>query len=167
MAKAFRKRQKWKPFLKLGCLKEGWQGDDEAVQDQPLNWALITSISSFYNGKGIPKKTTVEAFLKQRSANTQDDEIIVIKEEATDLISLPHRINDLAPLWVAEPSVKREVGDSRQKQATFFSQIDIPNDRSIRKSINESIARYQDLDDEQRAVFTRANVRSKTRWIDL
>ncbi|USE34827.1 SET domain-containing protein-lysine N-methyltransferase [Endozoicomonas sp. SCSIO W0465] len=54
---------------------------------------------------------------------------------------------------MAEPSVKREVGDSRQRHTTFFSQIDIPNDRSIRKNINESIAKYQALDDEQRAQY--------------
>ncbi|USE34806.1 SET domain-containing protein-lysine N-methyltransferase [Endozoicomonas sp. SCSIO W0465] len=54
---------------------------------------------------------------------------------------------------MAEPSVKREVGDSRQRQATFFSQIDIPNDRSIRKSIHESIAKYQALDNEQREQY--------------
>ncbi|USE34832.1 hypothetical protein [Endozoicomonas sp. SCSIO W0465] len=43
-------------FLSLGCLRDGWQGIDEAVKGKPLNRALITSISSFYNGKGIPEK---------------------------------------------------------------------------------------------------------------
>ncbi|WP_371924900.1 SET domain-containing protein-lysine N-methyltransferase [Endozoicomonas sp. SCSIO W0465] len=146
-------KAKVEAFLKLGCLKEGWQGIDEAVKGKPLNRVLISSISSMCHGKGLPEKAKVKAILKRMSENTQDDEIIVIKEEATDVISLPHRINDLAPLWVAEPSVKREVGDSRQRQTTFFSQSDIPNDRTIRKSIHESIARYQDLDDKQRAQY--------------
>ncbi|USE34819.1 hypothetical protein [Endozoicomonas sp. SCSIO W0465] len=47
---------KMEAFLKLGCLKEGWQGVDEAVKDQPLDRALLIHISSMCNGKGLPEK---------------------------------------------------------------------------------------------------------------
>ncbi|USE33821.1 SET domain-containing protein [Endozoicomonas sp. SCSIO W0465] len=146
-------KEKTDAFLTLDCFKQGWRGIDEAVKDQPLDRDLLSKISAMSHAKGFPEKAKVEALLKQRSENTRDDKIIVIKEEATGLTSLPHRINDQAPLWMADQSIKREVCDSRQIQKTFFSQIGIPNDRAIRKSINESIAKYQSLDDEQKEQY--------------
>ncbi|USE35562.1 hypothetical protein [Endozoicomonas sp. SCSIO W0465] len=146
-------KAKLEAFLKQGCLKQGWQGIDKAVKDQPFDRALVTHISSMFNSRGLPEKAEVDAFLKQRSEKKRDDEVIFIKEGITGLIALPHRINDQAPLWMAEKSVKMEVDEHRQRQTTFFSQIDIPNDRSIRKSINESIAKYQALDGEQREQY--------------
>ncbi|USE34828.1 hypothetical protein [Endozoicomonas sp. SCSIO W0465] len=68
--KGLPEKAKVEAFLKLDCLKEGWQGIDEAVKGKPLNRALITSISSMCNGKGFPEKATVKAILKQRSENT-------------------------------------------------------------------------------------------------
>ncbi|USE34795.1 hypothetical protein [Endozoicomonas sp. SCSIO W0465] len=62
--KGLPEKAKVEAFLKLGCLKEGWQGIDEAVKDQPLDRALVMHISSMCNGKGLPEKAKVEAFLK-------------------------------------------------------------------------------------------------------
>ena len=58
-------KTKVEAFLKLPCLKEGWQeGKDDAVKDKPLDRALVTNISSMCNGKGLPEKTKVEAFVQ-------------------------------------------------------------------------------------------------------
>ncbi|USE34812.1 hypothetical protein [Endozoicomonas sp. SCSIO W0465] len=62
--KGLPEKAKVEAFLKLGCLKEGWQGIDEAVKDQPLNRALVINISSMSSGRGLPEKANVEAFLK-------------------------------------------------------------------------------------------------------
>ncbi|USE34847.1 hypothetical protein [Endozoicomonas sp. SCSIO W0465] len=59
--KGLPEKGKWKPFLKLGCLKEGWQGIDEAVKDS-RSTGTGHHISSMCNGKGLPEKAKVEAF---------------------------------------------------------------------------------------------------------
>ena len=63
--KGLPEKTKVEAFLKLPCLKQGWQeGNDDAVKDKPLDRALVTNISSMCNGKDLPEKAKVEAFLK-------------------------------------------------------------------------------------------------------
>ena len=63
--KGLPEKTKVEAFLKLPCLKEGWQeGKDDAVKDKPLDRALVTNISSMCHGKGLPEKTKVEAFVQ-------------------------------------------------------------------------------------------------------
>ena len=53
-----------KCLLQLPCLREGWQGDDKAVEDKPLDRKLLRSISSIHHTKGIPEKKALESVLR-------------------------------------------------------------------------------------------------------
>ncbi len=53
-----------KCLLQLPCLREGWQGDDKAVGDKPLDRKLLRSISSMHHTKGIPEKKALESVLR-------------------------------------------------------------------------------------------------------
>ena len=66
--------------------------------------------------------------------------------------SVKHCIDNRAPLWLAESSIKKEhTGfEHKKNNCTYFSQAGIPKNERIRKGINEAISFYKSLNNEER-----------------
>ena len=85
--------------------------------------------------------------------NPFDDIKIIKTEPVYDYwINVKHRIDNQAPLWSAELSIKKEHTAFAQKKnsRTYFAQIGIPKDEEIRRGINQAISFYKSLNNEDR-----------------
>ena len=88
------------------------------------------------------------------SAKANPFDIQIIKKEPVcdHWFSAKHRIDNQAPLWSAEPSIKKEhtVPGQKKNNRTHFAQIAIPKNEGIRRGINEAISLYKSLSNEDR-----------------
>ena len=86
-------------------------------------------------------------------ANPFDDVQIIKTEPVCDhWFNVKHRIDNQAPLWSAEPSIKKEYTEPEQNKInrTYFAQTGIPKNEGIRRGINEAISFYKSLNNEGR-----------------
>ena len=63
------------------------------------------------------------------------DEVVLVKSELkTDVLSRQHRFDNRAPLWHAEPSVKKEVDEAPRKKRSKmdFDSIGVPKNKKTR-----------------------------------
>ena len=90
------------------------------------------------------------------------DEVVLVKSELkTDVLSRQHRFDNRAPLWHAEPSVKKEVDEApRKKQSKMdFDSIGVPKNKKIRNEINAAIDQYKKLNVDDRESYLNARMR--------
>ena len=86
-------------------------------------------------------------------ANPFDDIQIIKTEPACNYwFNVKHRIDNQAPLWSAEPAIKKEYTEPEQNKInrTYFTQAGVPKDEGIRRGINEAISFYKSLNNDDR-----------------
>ena len=90
------------------------------------------------------------------------DEVVLVKSELkTDVLSRQHRFDNRAPLWHAEPSVKKEVDEAPRKKRSKmdFDSIGVPKNKKTRNEINAAIDQYKKLNVDDRESYLNARMR--------
>ena len=89
--------------------------------------------------------------------NIPTESVVFIKSEpaSTHIFDAKHRIDNLAPLWVAEPSIKQEVAESEaaKHDLTFFRELPIEVNEQVKHDIRQAINHYKDLDNQAREKY--------------
>ena len=90
------------------------------------------------------------------------DEVVLVKSELkTGVLSRQHRFDNRAPLWHAEPSVKKEVDEAPRKKRSKmdFDRIGVPKNKKTRNEINAAIDQYKKLNVDDRESYLNARMR--------
>ena len=90
------------------------------------------------------------------------DEVVLVKSELkTDVLSRQHRFDNRAPIWHAEPSVKKEIDETPRKKRSKmdFDSIGVPKNKKIRNEINAAIDQYKKLNVDDRESYLNARMR--------